>query len=378
MNRLYSTTFSIFCLMLIALPFSCAKPDNNSSALDDWENILKPDEGLLPDDQNDDNGEQKKPWYQTIGLCFRWDDCSNPEVLDYIGIAKKSGINCFSVYNPPREGAKWKQFEKDCAEAGIDIEWEEHMMSYLLPRDYFAAHPEYYRMNEDGIRVNDCNGCPSSKAALDIVKKRAEFIGERYRSTNNRYYCWLDDNSDVCYCPSCKGLTPSDQALIFENAALEGLRAVNPDAMLAHLAYQRTLDAPRNVKPAEGIFLEFAPVDRNRYQPLSATWAVGVDERRHLEYLQALRDNLEVFPSETAQVLEYWLDASLFSSWNDKDLKPVKWDTKLFADDLKTYAHYGIHNIVTFCFYVSPEYVRLYGHPDFLEDYGTMMSEFKK
>ena len=374
-------TISLTALLLASV-LSCSKPA--ASALGGWEIIDGPDTPLTPGKDDPENPSDptdttgRKPWFRTIGLCFRWDDCKYAEMIDYLAIAKKSGINCFSVYNPPRESKDWKDFESECMASGIDIEWEEHMMSYLIPRDYFEKHPEYYRMDRSGARVADCNGCASNPEVLGIIKNRAEFIAKQYKSTNNKYYCWLDDNSDVCYCDKCKDLSPSDQALIFENATLEGLRRVNPDATLSHLAYQRTLPAPTKVEPAEGIFLEFAPVNRNKYLPLSTTWAECSDGHQHKDYLNYLRDNLKVFPAETAQVLEYWLDASFFSAYDERNLKEVYWSRNMFLDDLKTYSYYGIKDIVTFSFWVGPDYVRKFGYPDFLEDYGKTMSEFVK
>lgn len=52
------------------------------------------------------------------------------------------------------------------------------------------------------------------------------------------------------------------------------------------------------------IFLEFAPIGRNYEDSLSS--------KQH----KALKKNLEIFPKRTAHVLEYWLDASMFSGWD--------------------------------------------------------------
>ena len=43
------------------------------------------------------------------------------------------------------------------AQRGLEIAYELHAASYLLPRDLFEEHPEYFRMNKAGQRVNDSN-----------------------------------------------------------------------------------------------------------------------------------------------------------------------------------------------------------------------------
>ena len=375
-------------LMLLAA-VSCSPAADDQSARQGWEDMFKPVE--TPTEESSDPGESYDPesgerWFKMIGIICCWTDVAIRSKLDYIDIAKRTGINTFSIYNCDKNSSVWKSYTAECARNGIDIEFEEHMVGWLLPRDLFnqgfdsdgTNFNDYYRMNDRGIRVNDVNGCPSCPATLDTVRARAMIIGERYRSTNNKYYCWLDDGGDICHCPKCKDLNPADQALLFENATLEGLRAVNPEATLAHLAYYNTVEAPKKIKPSEGIFLEFAPIDRDHSRPMSEANASGKDARTHGQYLKALSDNLKVFPVETAQVLDYWLDCSLFSGWDETNLKQVPWNQALFEDDVKTYASYGIRNITTYTSYISANYVKKFGYPDCIDKYATYLRDFVK
>ena len=367
-------------VLAAAVLLSCSGKEDYADARSGWEDMFKPvevpDESEDPDDSYDPASGEK--WFKMIGIICCWTDVARRSKLDYIEIAERTGINTFSIYNFPMDSDTWTAYSGECAKKGIDIEFEEHMLGWLLPRDLFGEHPEYYRMDKNGNRNNDANGCPSSQEALDIIRERAKIIAERYRSTNNKYYCWMDDTGDICHCPQCKDLSPADQALTFENVIIEGLRAVNPDAMLAHLAYYNTVEAPTKVKPAEGIFLEFAPIDRDHYHPMSDTFASGKDGRTHGQYLKALGDNLKVFPKETAQVLEYWLDCSLFSGWDESNLKEVAWNQKLFEDDVDTYASYGIRNITTYTSYISAKYVEKFGYPDCIDKYATYLRDYVK
>ena len=61
----------------------------------------------------------------------------------------------------------------------------------------------------------------------------------------------------------------SDQYLVILSAMLKGLRAYDTKAEISFLSYGTVLDVP-TVKPEEGIFLEFAPMDRDHNLPMNA------------------------------------------------------------------------------------------------------------
>ena len=378
-------------VLLISTGGSCDKQDTGSNALAGWEKMghendpseepsdnPSGEESIDPDESSDPAAER---WFLTRGIVCGGTDVYAPYhtyKIDYLNIARVHHLNTFSIYGADRSSESWKTYMAEAAEIGVKFEFQEHMMSFLLPRSLFSEHPEYFRMNKQGVRVEDANGCPSSEGAMEQVFINAKDIGARYEPTNHRYYFWLDDGGDVCYCPKCKGLSASDQALMFENKVIEALKELDPDAMLAHLAYHNTTNAPKNVKPAKDIFLEFAPFHRNWEHPLSETWVEGNSEWTHAKYLKALQENLDVFPKETAQVLEYWMDDSLFSNWDQSNLKPVPWNKKVFLDDIKTYAKYGIRHMTCYCAYVGPEYNKKFGFPEFLYDYADGLYNFVK
>ncbi len=386
--RKISFLAAALALMSFSVLPSCT-PEEGGSALNAWEQMGRNDgdESENPDDQDkpgdqdnpDDNTDDpvEEPFFTMRGIVLGWSEVSNSSVIDYIAIAKKNGINTFSVYNAPRTTVVWKNFANQCALAGIDLEFEEHMMSYLLPRSLFSTHPEYFRMKADGTRTNDANGCPSSEGALAEVYNHALELGVNYASTNHKYYFWMDDGGDICHCEKCKNLNASDQALIFENKALEALKTIDPEAKLAHLAYSATLVPPTTVEPAEGIFLEFAPFHRSWDAPLKNTWVKGRTGITHAEYLRQLKANLEIFPTETAQVLEYWMDDSLFSNWNESKLVQVPWKSDVFTSDVETYASYGIRSITCYAAYVGPRYVQKFGYPSFLDEYGQTLLNYR-
>ena len=371
---------------------SCEKR-NVTSAADAWEKMFDEpsaepasedpsgDSSADPSEDEASTDPDEGRWFKTRGIVCGWTDVYAPYhdyKIDYLNIAKEHHLNTFSIYGADRSSKSWKDYMTEASLIGVRFEFQEHMMSFLLPRSLFDTHPEYFRMDKSGKRVKDANGCPSSEGALKEVYNNAKRLGASYMPTNHRFYFWLDDGGDVCYCDKCKGLSPSDQALMFENKVIEALKELDPDAMLAHLAYNNTTNAPKNVKPAEDIFLEFAPFHRTWANALSETWAEGNSGWTHAKYLRALQENLKVFPVETAQVLEYWMDDSLFSGWNPSNLKAVPWNQKIFLDDLKTYAKYGIRHITCYCAYVGPDYNKKFGFPQFLIDYADGLYDFVK
>jgi hypothetical protein len=195
------------------------------------------------------------------------------------------------------------------------------------------------------------------------------------RPTTGRYFYWIDDGRPMCHCAACRELSDSDQALVLENRMLAALRQVDERATLAHLAYANTYPAPTQIKPAPGVFLEFAPIHRRYDVPFSKRDA-QFGGYTHGQLLDCLDANLEVFGSRGAQALEYWLDESRFL----RHLKPprpprvkIPWDRGVFRDDLKTYAQRGVRHVTTFAVKIDGQYVRHFGQPP-LDEYGGDLS----
>jgi hypothetical protein len=89
------------------------------------------------------------------------------------------------------------------------------------------------------------------------------------------------------------------------------LRKFDPRAQLAHLAYANTLAPPKRVKPAPGVFLEFAPIHRRYDAPYAQQ--TGPQTR---DALKLLEENLRLFPTDTAQALSTGWMSRAFRSGN--------------------------------------------------------------
>lgn len=247
-----------------------------------------------------------------------------------------------------------------CKREGVDVEYELHALETLLPRSLYDGHPEWFRADEHGDRVADYNLCFTSEAVTEAIRPQLERLLEWMKPTTHRYFLWPDDKEyKYCYCERCRAFSPSEQTLLFENRLLSLLREYDPEATLAHLAYHQTLPAPRRVRAAEGIFLEYAPILRDYAFPLPEG------------ELRALQDNLLAFPAYSQHILEYWLDESMNSRWKKADLKPLVFDPAQCARDVAMYRGEGAASITNFATWLNADYVARYGATDALfRDYG--------
>jgi hypothetical protein len=310
----------------------------------------------------------KEPFFRTRGVVVSPSDFATwPWPVQ----AKQAGLTTIATHAAPSQAEAFvktepgRAFLEACRKIGVEVEYEQHALSDLLPRGLFVNDPSLFRMDDQGRRTADANLCVSSMAALEIACDNTVKFAEALRPTTGRYFYWIDDGRPMCRCLKCRGLSDSDQALVIENAMIKALRKTDPRASLAHLCYQNTLKPPAQVKPEPGIFLEFAPITRRYDQPLSRR-----DLPVHAEYLDLLDANLAVFGREGAQALEYWLDVSRFSAWQRDNPRKIPWNAEVFRDDLATYAKRGIRHVTTFACWLDGAYVARFGDPP-LAEYGA-------
>lgn len=325
-------------------------------------------------------GSQEKSgsYFKTRGAVLAVQDLANS---NWPQIAKKAKLTTIGTHMYPEEVAdffkteKGQKFMQDCDDLGIKVEHELHAMKALLPRELFEKDPTMFRVDENGNRVGDWNCCAHSKAAMEVIGENAVKYAKLCKSTSGRYFFWIDDGKPLCYCSKCRAYSPSDQALMIDNAIVKALRKhIDPKASLAHLSYNNTLSPPKAVKPEPGIFLEFAPIHRSWSEPLSDR-SIVARNMQHGKVLDALDANLEFFGAKDTQVLEYWLDVSLFSNWNRNKKVKLPWNREVFLDDLKTYGSRGIRHITSFAVFIDDDYVRQFGQPP-LDEYGRGLLQF--
>jgi hypothetical protein len=296
-------------------------------------------------------------------LTEKWIDRLADEGIDTLGLHPAGGHKAYETLEALIKLVATQKFRSliDYARSkGLNVEYEFHAAGYLVHRNLFKDHPEYFRMNENGERVNDLNFCISNSDALDIAAKSAAKLTNLLYGCDERYFFWLDDAAGgKCHCPKCKALSPSDQQLIALNAMITEIRKEKPKALLSYLAYYDTLDLPQTVAPADGIFLEYAPIDKWRRRP-GEREKYAEKVKRELASREPL---IRYFGSKNSRVLEYWIDNSLFSGWK-KPPQKLECDGDEADRDIKEYLELGYEDISTFGCYLGEDYEELYGEPD--------------
>ncbi len=326
-----------------------------------------------------------EPFFQTRGIVLMPADLSLP---GWARRAKEAGLTTIGMHDSGDVGKvaagmrteAGQQFLAECRELGIEVEYELHAMRDLLPRDLFAANPEFFRMDDQGERTPDCNLCVHSERALAIAAENAVAIADVLRPTTGRYFYWGDDGKPPCRCPRCRDLSAADQALVVENHIIRALRAVDPNARLAHLAYACTLYPPQQVQPEPGVFLEYAPGGLTCVEECAGDARLGTtDPAVKARYRELLDANLAHFGAADAQVLEYWLDVSAFAGWQKPVRQPLPWEAERrpdFLADLEHYGRRGIRHLTTFACFIDADYVAAFGEPP-LADYGARLVEWR-
>ena len=246
-----------------------------------------------------------------------------------------------------------KRFLRLCRRNGVKVEYELHALQHLLPRELFATHPEYFRMDSNGQRVADYNFCFSNAEAVEAMRPQLEAMLRWMKPTTHRYFFWPDDKQGkFCHCEKCRQYSPSEQSLMYEKRLLAMLREYDRKATLAHLAYHQTQPAPVKVQATEGIFLEFAPILRDYAYPLDST------STRHLQ------ENLLAFPPYSQHILEYWLDESMYARWKRHALVPLPFNPDECRRDILNYRDNGAASITCFATWLNGDYIRQYGSTD--------------
>jgi hypothetical protein len=263
---------------------------------------------------------------------------------------------------------RFRRTAGELAAERIDLEFEIHAMHLLLPRSHFDSHPEWFRLDESGVRTPDRNYCPSQEEPSRIVEQGAARLVEQLApfTPSHRYFLWIDDNAKYCHCEQCRQLSPSDQALIIHNAIMRGVRRADPEGTSAYLAYQNTIPVPTKVKPEAGLFLEYAPINRDSgFAMDDQTCAKNVAEAAHIPSLLAF------FGTAGSQVIEYWLDVSRFYRWRPP-YGELPYYPGVLRRDVEFYRGFGFETQTSFALGLNRAYEANYGEPPVVE-YGQIL-----
>jgi len=129
---------------------------------------------------------------------------------------------------------------------------------------YIEAHPEWYGMNTDGVRVKtlrdgDYNWCTSNEdATAELIKNAVQELIDGKAKDATIVNCWTVDGGKWCQCDACKALgTPTDRNLLYIHAFDQGVKKAQADGRINRpisilfLAYADVLEPPTHPLPAD-------------------------------------------------------------------------------------------------------------------------------
>ena len=289
-----------------------------------------------------------------------WIDRLSEAGVDSLGIHPRGGssaIQSLKELVARAETAEYRELIDYAHGRGLEVEYEIHAAGYLMPRELFSEHPEYFRVNENGERTADWNFCVSNADALDLFAERAAELALALYGSSHKFYFWMDDGHGLhCHCPKCKKLSASDQQLIALNRMLKEIKKHFSDASMAYLAYIDTVVPPASVKAEDGIFLEYAPFKKYTAKGKNAEEEIV----REKEMIVPL---MKFFEKGPKKVLEYWYDNSLFSHWKKPPVKFVLNEEAMWTD-IDEYRRMGFDHLSTFACFLGEDYEELYGGVD--------------
>ncbi|MBO5200645.1 MAG: DUF4838 domain-containing protein [Clostridia bacterium] len=293
-------------------------------------------------------------------LTDRWIEKAKEMKLDRLALHPRGGPAAHeSVYDllDLLESEDFRAKADKLTDAGIELGYEFHALSYLLPRGLFAEHPEYFRMDDKGNRTTWGNFCFSNAEAREIICKNALTLAKALYKSCHEYYFWLDDAMRLtCHCEKCRQNSFAHHQLTLMNEIAAELKKEIPDAKVCYLAYYDGVAIPEEVKPAEGVFMEYAPFERY-IKP--ETFAFEG------EYLELVKRLIKFFGEENSKVLEYWYDNSIYFRRAGNKLVPFTPNNEQIKEDFNFYRELGFKRMSSFACNLCDEYAKLFGEPDF-------------
>ncbi len=254
------------------------------------------------------------------------------EFIPWMG---RRGINAFSYIRHTQDTRlKIDEVASMLAARGIETEYGGHVLPLLLPRERFAAHPEYFPRGEDGRRMESGNLCVWSQAALELV--RAGALGYvRDNPEMSMLHIWGADvwRGAWCRCAGCAALSPQLQYMKVVNEIAAGLAVEGGAAPpVAYLAYHDALDPDSALRPLDNVWFEWAPRERCHSHAIDDP-GCKVNPR----YLESLKRYIDLFDGRGG-VFEYYADAILFGGMSFAT-------PSIIVRDLNAYHRMGLRSI---------------------------------
>lgn len=139
-----------------------------------------------------------------------------------------------------------------------------HSLQWIITRDMFTEHPEYFGCDDKGNRSMNRQPCLSNEDVFNLTVKFAKNFFSQY---NTIFSVSQNDGMSFCQCDKCKafnkahGNTDSASMIDFVNRVAAAVREDYPDARFETLAYQDSLTPPKNLSIADGVVIRMCPIN---------------------------------------------------------------------------------------------------------------------
>ena len=229
-----------------------------------------------------------------------------------------------------------------------------HSLQWIITRDMFDEHPEYFGCDDNGNRSMNRQPCLSNEDVLNITVKFAE--DNFFSQYNNIFSISQNDGMSFCQCDKCKafnkahGNTDAASMINFVNKVAEKVREKYPDARFETLAYQDSLTPPTNLEISDGVVIRMCPIngcvlhdfgdplcrENKKFDKALSGWAELSDSIYMWNYSTDFQYYYALFPNITTlqKRYQYFRDNNVISVFDNgcgEDMVPAEFH------DLKTY-----------------------------------------
>lgn len=138
-----------------------------------------------------------------------------------------------------------------------------HTMHTIITADMFSTNPEYFGMDENGVRQPNRQPCFSNEDVLALTVSAAK---AHFAKASSIFSVSQNDNQDFCRCPDCvsfndaHGNTDSATLVRFVNKVAVEVRKEYPEAKIETLAYQNSKLPPVDMTIEENVVIRLCPI----------------------------------------------------------------------------------------------------------------------
>ena len=138
-----------------------------------------------------------------------------------------------------------------------------HTIGYIITADMFQTHPEYFGMDENGVRSVNRQPCFSNEDVLALTIQAALAHCGAYETV---FSISQNDGQDFCRCEKCRafnaahGGVDSASLLAFVNKVAAAVDAAYPGRRVETLAYQNSQTPPTGIEAAKNVVIRLCPI----------------------------------------------------------------------------------------------------------------------